>query len=93
MVNRATMELRDFPDHSDSIFGDRRAVCKRCHCVMRDCEESTRHGEFYHPGQDKDGNPHWCQNANKSFDTTDTEIEPFLRKRDRRRNKRLGIRP
>lgn len=81
--------IRDFPD--SSIYGDRKAVCKRCHCVINDIEPCINTGEFWHPRYDKDGKVHWCKNAGKVFHTTDLELEPFLRKRDRRRQKRLGI--
>jgi len=87
------MDARDFQDHSPGPFGDRRGVCKRCHCVMRDHEEMWKHGEFIHPSFDKEGKPHWCRNSGKTLDISSSELEPFLRKRDRRRNKRLGIRP
>jgi hypothetical protein len=70
---------------------DRKAVCKRCHCVMRDCEPMQFGGCFYHPTLDKEGKLHWCKNAGKSLDTSSLELEPFLRKRDRRRHKRIGL--
>lgn len=80
--------LRDFPN---SKYNGRKAVCKRCHCVMVDFETSCSTGEFFHPREDKEGKPHWCKNAGLYFTTADLELEPFLRKRDRRRQKRLGI--
>jgi hypothetical protein len=82
---------RDFPD--TRWYDLRKAVCKRCHCVMVDCEPAICGGEFYHPSLDKDGKPHSCINTGKRFKDVDSEIEPFLRKRDRRRNKRNGVRP
>jgi hypothetical protein len=86
------MGNRDFPGWmGPPDFGARKAVCKRCHCVMDDRETSTRTGEFCHPGTDKEGKMHWCPNANKVLTISDSDIEPFLRKRDRRRYKRLGV--
>lgn len=90
---------RDFPFESQSPFyaswGStvRKAVCRRCNCIMRDSEDMSPHGEFYHPTQDKDGKPHWCPNAGITFDTRHTEIVPFLPKARRRALKRMGIRP
>ena len=80
---------QDFPRQNSC--GDRKAVCKRCHCVMNDCEPMDFGGCFYHPDKDKEGKPHWCPNTGKHFDTSDTELEPFLRKRERRFRKRNGI--
>jgi len=83
---------RDFPYDNNDIW-HRKAVCKRCHCVLNDCEPSTFHGEFWHPSKDKEGKPHWCKNAGKRFSTQDIELEPFLKKSIRRYNKRNNIRP
>jgi len=84
-------EKRDFPDSSP--WGDRRAVCKRCHVAMNDIEPMSPNGEFWHPARDKGGKPYSCKNAGHVFTIKDLEIEPFLRKAARRRNKRLGLRP
>jgi hypothetical protein len=81
---------KDFPILS-GCFGDRKAVCKRCHCVMNDFEPGELGGCFYHPTLDKEDKLHWCKNAGKTLDTSSSEIEPFLRKRDRRRHKRIGL--
>ena len=81
---------RDFPDVD--AFGNRKAVCKRCHVVMPDIEPMSGLGEFYHPREDKEGKPHWCRNAGKTFTMDDMEVEPFQRKGRRRAQKRLGIR-
>lgn len=83
---------RDFPDCGR--FGwDRKAVCKRCHCVLVDHEPSSHYGEFWHPSLDKAGKPHTCRNSGKMFGTQDLEIVPFLPKARRRFLKRAGIRP
>jgi hypothetical protein len=79
----------DFPRTNN--WGDRKAVCKRCHCVMNDCEPMSGFGEFWHPSLDKANKPHKCRNAGQRFYSTDTELEPFLRKRERRLRKRNGI--
>ena len=71
------------------LVPSRKAVCKRCHAVMRDYEDMSRHGEFYHPKIDKNGKPYKCINAGKSFDVLSFEIEPFQRKRERRKDKRF----
>ena len=70
---------------------DRKAVCKRCHCVMNDCEPMDFGGCFYHPDKDKKGKPHKCRNSGRQFNTSDAELEPFLRKGERRLRKRNGI--
>jgi hypothetical protein len=68
-----------------------KAVCKRCHVVMRDLEPFSGRGEFYHPnGVDLKGRPYTCKNAGKTFVTGDTEIVPFVRKRLRRTIKRAS---
>lgn len=76
----------DFPDLD--FCGHRKAVCRRCHCVMNDCEPSILGGEFYHPAVDKQNKPYKCTNAGKCFKTFDSELEPFMRKRERRILKR-----
>lgn len=87
---RKTDVERDFPDVN--VWGDRRAVCRRCHAVMRDCEPSSHYGEFYHPSLDKKGKPHSCPNTGMCFSTYHTELVPFLHKAERRRMKRHGQR-
>lgn len=91
MDKEEIMQERDFQDQIP--YGGRKGVCKRCHCVMVDREESCWGGEFNHPLHDKEGKPHWCRNAGLVLEISNPELEPFLRKRDRRRNKRTGIRP
>jgi hypothetical protein len=59
----------------------RKAVCKRCHSILHDCEPCDRRGEFWHIGNK-------CKNSGKRFSTDDIEIEPFVRKRERRAEKR-----
>ena len=63
----------------------RKAVCKRCHCIMQDAEPLIGGGEYYHPNLDKNGKLHWCKNAGKRLSHSDKEIVPFVRKRDRKR--------
>jgi hypothetical protein len=75
---------QNFPDID--WFGHRKAVCRRCKCVLNDCEPATAEGEFWHPDTGKKAGK--CQNRGKRFGTSDPEIEPFLRKRERRRLKR-----
>jgi len=81
--------FRDFPEDR---WGRRKAVCKQCGCIMTDFESSIEEGEYRHPRYTKDLKKHPCRNAGRSFDSQDTEIEPFMRKAVRRRLKRLGIR-
>jgi hypothetical protein len=86
---------RDWPntDSRNDTWSGCRAVCKRCHYAMRDIEPMSRYGEYWHPSIDKDGKSINCVNAGITFDQLNAEVEPFLRKRDRRRNKRNNIRP
>ena len=86
---REKLIARDEEFPATDNWGNRKAVCKRCHCVMNDAEPMDLGGEFYHPSLDKDNKPHWCKNAGHRLDTSSTEIEPFLRKRERRVLKRL----
>ena len=67
--------------------GGQKAVCKRCHCVMREHD-----GKYMHPGLDKDGKQHWCRNANMNIPQLSMELEPFMHKGRRRFLKRNGIR-
>jgi hypothetical protein len=90
-TGKKSKEHRDFPDSDE--YGNRRAVCKRCHAVMNDIEPSNSGGEFFHPSHDKLGKPYKCINAGKMFTTKNIEIEPFIKKSIRRKNKRLAIRP
>ena len=85
---KTTAVIRDFPDLD--VMGHRKAVCKRCHCVMNDIESSTTNGEYWHPSRDKDGKPWRCINAGLKFTQADLEIQPFVRKAVRRRNHRNG---
>jgi hypothetical protein len=82
---------RDFPDVDNT--GHRKAVCKRCHCVMSDCESMTQNGEYHHPTTNKEGKPHTCVNSGLTFSQRDLEIEPFIRKSVRVRHKRNKVRP
>jgi hypothetical protein len=90
--SKQTKLERDFPaiDRYDHY---RKAVCKRCKCVLNDCEPCSPNGEFWHSGTDKDGKPHWCPNAGNRFSTRDMELIPFMPKSRRRQLKRLEIRP
>jgi len=83
---------RDFPE-IDPWGRWRKAVCKRCKCVLNDCEPASWRGEFWHPSVDKDGKPHWCPNAGKRFNTQDMELVPFMPKSRRRSLKKQGIVP
>jgi hypothetical protein len=61
---------------------------------MSDIEPHSSRGEFYHTTTDPKGKKHWCPNAGKTFTLPDDtkEIEPFMRKGERRKNARLGLR-
>jgi hypothetical protein len=89
-LTREQAIARDEEFPATDSWGSRKAVCRRCHCVMNDCEPMDLGGEFYHPSLDKAGKPHKCVNSGKNFNTTDSELEPFLRKRERRVLKRLN---
>lgn len=78
---------------SDGFLCRERAVCKRCHTVMQDSEPYSVSGLYHHPEVDRHGKPYRCINAGLSFTQRDTEVEPFLRKRERARNRRNGVRP
>jgi hypothetical protein len=67
---------------------DRKAVCKTCHTVMDDFEPNSRRGEFYHKPNFKDGTKNKCVNAGTTFVEGDKEIEPFMRKKERRLQQR-----
>lgn len=84
------IEGRDFPNSNTTW--DRKGVCRRCYCVMRDAEPLSSHGEFWHPSLDKEGKPHWCKNVGKVFTIRDTELLPFMSKKRRRYLKRAQIR-
>lgn len=88
-LTREQLIARDEEFPAIDGWGNRKAVCKRCHCVMRDCEPMGL-GEFWHPNLDKNEKPHKCKNAGRQFNTSSLELEPFLRKRERRVLKRLG---
>ena len=89
---RKTDVERDFPATGPFGWLDRKAVCRRCHVPMKDCEPMSHYGEFWHPDLDKKGKPHSCPNSGLCFSTYHTEIVPFLRKAERRRMKRHGQR-
>ena len=78
--------------HSPRAFIEReeKAVCKRCHMVMDDCEPFSPSPEFVHKTVHRDGSKSKCVNAGKTLflDTDSKEIEPFMRKRVRRAFKR-----
>ena len=81
------MDIHNRDQNFPSTNGwDRKAVCRRCKCVLNDGEPMNMYGEFYHPAVGKKAGK--CQNRGKRFGTNDMEIEPFLRKRERRRLKR-----
>jgi hypothetical protein len=80
------------PEDRDFDIGrmhNRKAVCKRCKYAVNDCEPGCRFGEFYHPSVDLKNNRINCPNAGKTFHVNSLEIEPFVRKRVRRLEKRL----
>ena len=66
-----------------------RAVCRSCRLIMSDIEPNGG-SEFWHPINPK----HPCPNGGKTFHLPRDirYVEPFLRKKDRRRNKRLKVR-
>jgi hypothetical protein len=66
----------------------RKAVCVLCHTVMDDFESGSSRGEFYHKPLFKDGTVNKCLNAGKTYVEGDKEIEPFMRKGERRLVKR-----
>ena len=75
-------EFYDSPTNTRNPWPDgTRAVCKRCHAVMRDLEPSGS-PEYWHPS-DRD-----CQNKGRTFTPRDPdflkELEPYRRKRERR---------
>lgn len=72
--------------------GNRKAICRRCKYVIIDYEPSSCLGEFYHPLVDKDKKLIKCSNAGKTFENDSWEMEPFVRKRIRRLEKRLNKR-
>lgn len=80
---------RLFPDIDDR--GNRKAVCRKCSLVMQDIEPSGA-ASFQHFALDHQKRALKCPNDRKEFDESSPEVEPFLPKSARRRNKRLGIR-
>lgn len=84
---KKSTHARDFPYCKDDPW-KRKAVCKRCHCVLNDCDPFSKNGEFWHPKEDKEGKPHWCKNAGLCFNVQSLDLEPFLKKKVRRYNKR-----
>lgn len=89
--DEAKLGERDFPNVDDC--GHRKAVCKRCHIVMRDCEPGQWEGEFHHHEPPGNARARRCVNAGQEFSTGSREVVPFLRKRRRRALARLGFRP
>lgn len=67
---------------------DRRVVCKRCCSVMEDSEPCAPKGDFFHKKVFADGKANHCVNSGKVFREDDKEVEPFMRKSDRRAAKR-----
>ncbi len=63
---------------------DRKGVCKRCGKLMRDCEPPSPIPEFHHKA--RVGTT--CVNDNTTFYGYG-EIQPFMRKRDRRAGGRI----
>jgi len=62
----------------------RKAVCRRCGCVMSDAEDFLQYGQFWHPYNS-------CVNRGGMLDLADTkEVAEFVRKRIRRAAKRAG---
>lgn len=82
------LEDRDFD--VPGTYSDRKSVCVKCHYAINDSESMSRNGEFYHPTHDKHNKPIKCKHTGKWFTTSSPEIEPFVRKRERRLAKRLG---
>lgn len=72
----------------------RRLVCRTCRVVMDDLEPMDRRGMFMHPSQYSDGMSSSCQNVGKVYyaEEKNREVEPFVRKRERRGIKRVGKR-
>ena len=71
------------------LYERRRAVCRRCHSVMSDTEPNSPNAEYFHQDHFRDGKKNNCKNARQTFTIHDfaekpKEIEPFMRKRDRR---------
>lgn len=89
-INPAQQEVRrtSFNPSQDLGFGQRqhKGVCKSCHHVMLEVD-----GTFYHNAVAGDGKPYRCEYVRQGrtqFKFGDPEVLPFLRKRDRRSNKR-----
>lgn len=83
-MKHAKRPLQKFKPKPKEDFDDRHnriVVCKRCGKLMTDVEPGDPRGEFHHRvRKDKP-----CQNDRKGFHWNDPEVEPFKRKRDRRR--------
>jgi hypothetical protein len=77
---------------NDNSWDGRKAVCRKCHQVMRDAEPMSRHGEFWHREKDKHGKPYRCTHGAKRFSFNDKEIEPFMKKSTRRGLKKTAKR-
>lgn len=81
--------LREKPTGFEDM-GHRKAVCRSCKKVMDDYEPGSSRGEFFHKDTHRDGTKSTCANAGKTFVEGDKEIEPFMRKRERRITKRAA---
>lgn len=85
------MSFNDF--HDEYSGRPKKAVCKRCGAILRDCEPADRDGEYYHPFAEKTDSPEWiaCKNSGRAFNTDDAEIAPFRRKVIRRARHRGAV--
>lgn len=80
---------RDFPDAS---HWHRKGICRRCSLILNDTEPMCRAGLFYHLAEPHQTRAQRCQHNGKSLTTEDRDLVPFMRKGQRRRNKRNGFR-
>lgn len=83
-----TSAERDFPDASR---WHRKGVCRRCGLIVNDTEPMCRAGLFYHLAKPHQTRALCCPNNDKTLTTEDRDLVPFMRKGQRRRNKRNGI--
>jgi len=92
-VKRPHHTVKPKPHEADWFMdapSPRVAVCTKCHCRLFDSEPCQGEGEFWHRTTFPDGSKSKCPNAGKRFSGGDKEIEPFMRKRERRLNKRVA---
>jgi hypothetical protein len=82
---------RDFPIIGESFYGVTKAVCKKCHYAFADSEPASQRGEYWHPIRDQNNKEIVCPNAGKCFHMDSNEVEPFMKKSMRRRNKRNKV--